>query len=349
MNIILSAYSCHPNKGSEPGVGWNWLVELSKKNKVFCLFYSGEDQKEEVQKAVELLPQKNNIHLYPIGFSSFIDNKIYHRLKYELWQIKAFFGAKKIINEKQIDLIHQVTITAWWFTGYYWMFNTPLVLGPLLGGQTFPRAALSFLNLKFKIYEEVRSIFLFFSSKLFINSIISIKKARIVIAGNNETYKLISKIRVNSPTILLNAVGISVCEGKDFKFFKGDELKLLWVGLLTPSKNFGFLLKCLEKLPQNINWKLMVVGEGNLLSYWKNITKLSFVNNKIEFTGKIEYSKVGNYYKESDIFLFPSLREGSPTVILEAMSYHLPVITFKQNGADIMLNNKMWHFNSFGN
>ncbi len=84
----------------------------------------------------------------------------------------------------------------------------------------------------------------------------------------------------------------------------------------------------------------MVVGEGNLLSYWKNITKLSFVNNKIEFTGKIEYSKVGNYYKESDIFLFPSLREGSPTVILEAMSYHLPVITFKQNGADIMLNDK---------
>ena len=144
MKIILSAYYCHPNKGSEQAVGWNWLVELSKNNEIFCLFYAGENQKEVVLNSIELLPQKNNIHLYPIGFSFFIDNKLYHRFKYELWQIKAFFTAKKIINKTTVDLIHQVTIAAWWFTGYYWLFNTPLVLGPLLGGQTCPKVAFSF-------------------------------------------------------------------------------------------------------------------------------------------------------------------------------------------------------------
>ncbi|AST06080.1 hypothetical protein AF2641_03890 [Anoxybacillus flavithermus] len=29
--VLLSAYACEPNRGSEPGVGWNWAIELSKK------------------------------------------------------------------------------------------------------------------------------------------------------------------------------------------------------------------------------------------------------------------------------------------------------------------------------
>ena len=30
MKILLSAYACEPNKGSEPGVGWNWAINLTK-------------------------------------------------------------------------------------------------------------------------------------------------------------------------------------------------------------------------------------------------------------------------------------------------------------------------------
>ena len=30
MKILLSAYACEPNLGSEPGVGWNWAIELTR-------------------------------------------------------------------------------------------------------------------------------------------------------------------------------------------------------------------------------------------------------------------------------------------------------------------------------
>jgi glycosyltransferase involved in cell wall biosynthesis len=337
MKIILSAYYCHPNKGSEQAVGWNWLIELSKNNEIFFLFYSGENQEAAVLKGVELLPQKKNIHLYPIGFSHFVEKKIYHRVKYELWQIKAFFLVRKLIHKKSIYLIHQVTISAWWFTGYYWMFNIPIVLGPLLGGQNCPKVALSFLNFKHRIYEVARSILLYLSSRLFINSIISIKKASLVIAGNNETLKLVSKIRYNRPTILLSTAGANFYGENNTNLVKNNVLKLLWVGLLIHRKNFGFLLACLQKLPSDINWKMKVVGGGNLLNYWRMKTKNSSLYDKLEFVGDINFSEVSNYYKSSDIFLFPSLREGSPAVILEAMAYQLPVIAFQINGADTML------------
>ncbi len=214
------------------------------------------------------------------------------------------------------------------------------MLGPILGGQICPKKALSFLNLKYRIYEVVRSILLFFSTRLAVNSIISIKKASLVITGNNETLKLVSKIRVNRPTILLSAAGVTFSGDNNFNVVKNNELKLLWVGLLIHRKNFGFLIKCLEELPPNINWKMTVAGVGNLQKYWENKTKSGTLKNKINFVGEIEHSNISKFYKESDIFLFPSLREGSPTVILEAMYHQVPVIAFRQNGADIMLNDE---------
>ena len=35
--IIVSAYSCEPLKGSEPAVGWNWVLELGKRNRVHVI------------------------------------------------------------------------------------------------------------------------------------------------------------------------------------------------------------------------------------------------------------------------------------------------------------------------
>jgi len=121
MNIILSSYGCHPNRGSESGVGWNWLFELSKYNKVWVIFYKGQGQYEAVSKAVDILPQKENIHLVPLDVSFLFRIKKLFRLRYEIWQIKAYFNAKKIIRLNKIDLIHQVTIASWWFTGYYYL------------------------------------------------------------------------------------------------------------------------------------------------------------------------------------------------------------------------------------
>lgn len=35
MKILLSAYACEPNKGSEPGVGWSWATEYAKQHQVW--------------------------------------------------------------------------------------------------------------------------------------------------------------------------------------------------------------------------------------------------------------------------------------------------------------------------
>ena len=49
------------------------------------------------------------------------------------------------------------------------------------------------------------------------------------------------------------------------------------------------------------------------------------------------YDEVNNYYDWADLFLFPSLRDTSGNVILEAMSHGTPVIALNHNGASEMI------------
>ena len=46
--FLLSAYACEPEKGSEPGVGWNWALELAKKHKVVVI--TRENNKQAIQQ-----------------------------------------------------------------------------------------------------------------------------------------------------------------------------------------------------------------------------------------------------------------------------------------------------------
>jgi glycosyltransferase involved in cell wall biosynthesis len=332
MKIILSAYACHPKKGSEPGVGWNWLKEISKIHVTYILFYADQGQKEAVEEAVILLPQKENIRLIPINVPKILRKRFY-RIRYEVWQIKALFAAKKIINENQIDIIHQVTIAAWWFTGYYYLLNTKLIWGPISGGQYTPFKTYSFLRISDRFYETFRTIFTRISIKLSISAKATFKKADIILAANEVSLNLFNNYLKEKKCFLFSEIGVreNIIIPKNVK--NNNKVKLMWSGLLIPRKNFGLLLESLKLIPENVDWELNVAGEGKLLSYWINKVDKTSIKGKIKFLGLIPFQDMQDLYKDADIFVFPSLREATGTVILEAMSYSLPVIAMNLNGA----------------
>ena len=57
--------------------------------------------------------------------------------------------------------------------------------------------------------------------------------------------------------------------------------------------------------------------------------------NNINFVGKLSREHLANQYMNSDIFFFPSYLEGSALVLIEAMSWGLPVVTTYQSGSVI--------------
>jgi glycosyltransferase involved in cell wall biosynthesis len=128
----------------------------------------------------------------------------------------------------------------------------------------------------------------------------------------------------------------------DFYYNKARKLhqkpRLLYVGRLGYQKNLSQLLRALDGISDQFELKL--VGDGEQyqeLTILAKTLKLQSIN----FIGRITGRRILDYYKEADIFVLPSEREGMPLVLLEAMAMGLPIIATDVVGnREIVKNNK---------
>ena len=350
LKILLSAFVCHPDKGSEEGIGWNWLKELSKEHEVYALISCFLDQEEPVRAAVDKLDYRENIYLLFIPMPQASESMMALFPQFEFyslcveWQKQALVEAEKLLEKIEIDIVHHVTYGSWTIPSYLWQLPKPFILGPVTGSQKVPLVGYSFLPVRGIAQEMVRMTYFIWMRLTSVASREAVRKAALVLCGNLETLNEVSSMRNSETTALMSDSGISYLPelpeelSNLEKVHNGStSISLLWAGLIEPRKNFGLLLQALQILPTDISWKLFVAGSGPLLPYWTEKVCQLGLQSKVEFLGQVPYRQMQNYYQKADIFVFPSLREGSPNVILEAMAYRLPVIGLKLIGTATVL------------
>jgi glycosyltransferase involved in cell wall biosynthesis len=99
-----------------------------------------------------------------------------------------------------------------------------------------------------------------------------------------------------------------------------DKTRIIVVGRLEPEKNLSNLIKAISPL----DVQLQIVGSGSLRL---DLEKLSFGSRaNIDFLGNVSNIELPRLLNESDLFILPSLYEGHPKALLEAMACGLPVI-----------------------
>lgn len=104
---------------------------------------------------------------------------------------------------------------------------------------------------------------------------------------------------------------------------KEDDILLLSVGEIIPRKNHKFAIKLISKLNHS-NVKYIICGKGNKDKLLKEVRKFK-VEDKVMIIGFT--NDIVGYCNAADIFLFPSLQEGLPLALLEAMACNLPVLS----------------------
>jgi glycosyltransferase involved in cell wall biosynthesis len=108
-----------------------------------------------------------------------------------------------------------------------------------------------------------------------------------------------------------------------------DAKVLVTAGILNQGKNVEMLIKCLPTI-MGINLFLLVVGDGSTDAdfryedYLKELAKKLEVDKSVIFTGWLEKEELSNIYLASDLFVLPSLSEGMPNALLEALGVGLP-------------------------
>ena len=115
---------------------------------------------------------------------------------------------------------------------------------------------------------------------------------------------------------------------------KNKNLTILCVGFFSKIKNQKILYNSWKRISKKIKCKLHFVGIKNMNYYLANNDELDYIiedskKNKLlqDITFSEDLKNMADVYKSADIFVLPSLTEGMPNALLEAMSTGLPSIT----------------------
>ena len=167
MKILLSAYACEPNKGSEPSYGWLWALGLEKIGHTVTVI-TRKNNKSIIYKELKKKKIKNIFFLFfdlP-KWLIFLKNRnsFFLFIYYYLWQYFAYEKFKNIA--KKNDLIQHVTFGTMRVPSFFWKSKTPLIFGPVGGAEITPLFLIKDLTVPQKIKEYSRYILNFIQIRL---------------------------------------------------------------------------------------------------------------------------------------------------------------------------------------
>jgi len=116
--------------------------------------------------------------------------------------------------------------------------------------------------------------------------------------------------------------------------------EILFVGSLKTQKNLPFLLKSVKALSNiRCDFVLRVVGDGEHRIELESMTENLMLSEYVSFEGRS--TKISEYYRKADVVVLTSWYEGFPNVLVEALSYDVPVVSVdcKSGPDDIIIDN----------
>lgn len=116
---------------------------------------------------------------------------------------------------------------------------------------------------------------------------------------------------------------------------RDDELRLLYVGFLRHEKGLEYLIDALPTVEKAIGKtvRLDLVGKGDMEDLLRLRVEDRGLEGRVRFLGYVPMGEsLSKVYRAADIFVLPSVSEGTPRVLLEAMSNGVPVIATKVGG-----------------
>ena len=118
-----------------------------------------------------------------------------------------------------------------------------------------------------------------------------------------------------------------------------DDKLIVSVGRFAPEKGHRYLIEALNLLNQeDINWKCTFLGDGELESELRALTATHNLSDRVMFPGFCE--DVFSVLLKADVFVLPSLHEGSPNALIEAMGIGMPCIASDVGGIRDLVENE---------
>ncbi len=326
MKILVSAYACDPYRGSEPGVGWTAVCRMARKHDVFVLTDCHNRAGWEKGALEGIIPPNVKVRFLR-DRSACSENRLIAHL--QSWMNYASFIRQVLAAalawhvEMKFDLCHQVTIAGWRMPSPLWRLPIPFVWGPIGGAGFIPPAFRTMLSFQSRVFERVRDLNTFISSrsKAFRQCV---ENTAVIFAANEETEEFLKPFR--SPRPLVRLPIASLPEEKVVKFRRPPAhnpltgpLRLFAGGNMEGRKGVSLALRALALVAtEGVDFQYTIAGGGPEISSLKELALKLNLTEKVEFHPGFSGDDYIGALHASDVYFLPSFRESTPVTLLEA-------------------------------
>ena len=335
MRILISAYACEPEKGSEPGVGWNWAQQMGRYHEVWVI--TRANNRAPIEKALAIKPLPN-VHWVYFDLPRWV--RFWKRrqrgvhLYYYLWQIGAYFVARKLHRRAGFNLVHHVTFVNYWMPSFMALLPVPFVWGPVGGGESAPRSFWRSFSLRGKAYELLRDLARSLAQlDPFVR--LAARRATVGIATTEESATRLRRLGCRK-VMVFSSVGLSrdeITQLGGLAMRQSNPFRMVSIGNLLHWKGFELSLRGFARFqsqfPATEYW---IIGDGPERKRLERLAHNLGIAAKVKFLGTLPRAEVLEKLADCDVLVHPSLHDSGGWVCLEAMAAGRPVVCLDLGG-----------------
>lgn len=333
--ILATAYAVNPYKGSEDGMGWNFVLQIARFNTVIAV--TRENNRPHIEKYMAENPDPLYQRVRFLYFDLPYRMRFWKKgnrgamLYYLMWQRGVVSFIKK--EAPAFDIAHNLNFHNDWTPSFLWKLNKPLVWGPVGHHPLIPGAYLKPYATSYWAKDRLTWLVKQFFWNVSTGLRRTVRKADHILCMNSGVPTTLGLTRHFSvvPSVATQDFGWNGAEKTS------DTFHLISAGRFVPLKGFDLTLRAFaafyHNLPEEAQEKceLTLVGSGPEAGFLNALANELRVGHKVRFIAWMERPALMKIFKDASAFLFPS-HEGAGMVVAEALSFGLPVICLNNEG-----------------
>jgi glycosyltransferase involved in cell wall biosynthesis len=365
FKVLTSAFACAPGGGNERLgggeliLGWNVVRQLARCHEVWVLTHS--ENRDAIERGLQP-GDACRLHFHYLRLPGLLERLTRVQGGIQLyayvWQVRAYFLARRLHREVRFDVFHHVTYANDWMASYIGaLLPVPYLRGPGGGSHRTPPAFLKEYSFSARLWERFRV----FGQWVLRHDPVYVRgqrRARALLLCNREAADAVPR-RLKSKVQLFPVNGFSE---EDLRIFAGDSpgsagtrgndggpmggspseaggaanagraaaharFEVLSAGKLLGLKAYPLAIRAFARFAErHPGVHFTIVGEGPERPRLEKLVRDLALEKRVQLTRWMPRHDLLVMMRQCDTFLFPSLRDGGGAVVVEAMAAGKPVI-----------------------
>ena len=347
--VLISAYACEPGRGSEPGVGWNLVRELSTAHELTVV--TRLNNREIIEGCDEVWVRNVRwIFIDPPKRLTFWKRKGRGvQAFYLLWQLTLRKKVRELLKDEQFDVFHHLTFGKYWVPSGLANLGVPMVFGPVGGGEATPVSLVPNLPLRAKVAERAREVL-----KWVIWQTPGVRalyrSCDWSIAVTHQTADALRRMGLTAISVLpqsgirasdLNGVEEDVISSEE-RCQPAGRVRLISACRLIYWKGMDLAIRAVkEARDMGVDVELTILQEGPEKGSLESLVRDLDLGDFVRFTGRLPgLEDVYRAIQSADALIHPAYHEAFGQSCLESLALGVPVLCLDWGGPAVIVDDQ---------